>query len=84
MAKSLFDNTVPESQNLLKISIEGKEIPEGLQASGSFYLRGEELISDIRLEFNVRHPKYSEYHKRLKNLLKEADEDHILLSSSGI
>jgi len=77
-------NTNPYSDNPPQVFIDGKKIPEGMQASGSFFIRGEELFADIRLEFNVRHPKYSEYFKKLKILVKEAQKDHVLLSSSGI
>lgn len=57
---------------------------EILKASGSFFLRGEELYNDIRLEFNVKNPKYGIYIKKLKDLISDAEKDHVLLSSSGI
>lgn len=57
---------------------------EVVQASGSFFLKGEELFADIRLEFNVKNPKYRIYIKKLKDLVSEAEKDHVLLSSSGI
>jgi len=77
-------NTNPYSDNPPQIFIDGKRIPEGIQTSGAFFIRGEEMYSDIRLEFNVKNPKYSKYYKKLKNLVKEAYDDHVLLSSSGV
>lgn len=52
--------------------------------SGAFFIKDGEIVSDIRLEFNPKHPMYSQYLKRLKDLLRECEERHILKSSSGI
>lgn len=82
------ENTIPDytpySDNSPQVFIDNKKIPEGIQTSGSFFIRGEELFADIRLEFNVKHPKYGIYIKRLKNFVKECEDEHVLLSSSGI
>lgn len=54
------------------------------ESSGSFIIKDGELVTDIRLEFNVSHPKYKEYFIRLKDFMKEAEKCHVLKSSSGI
>ncbi len=99
MSKSLFEDKtgipslLPVGENE-KIHIEEKKLildqnqpiipEEKVIVSGAFFLRGEEMFADIRLELNVKHPKYHEYYKRFKDLVKEAEKDHVLLSSSGI
>jgi len=96
MTKSLFDNSEPKPPNIEELKkifmIKDEDIlikidnpdPNEIKACGSFFKRGEELFSDIRIELDVRNPKYSEYHKKLKDLLKEAEKEHVLLSTSGI
>lgn len=64
------------------IPITNTEIPA--QMSGAFFIRGEELIADIRLEFDVRHPLYNLYINRLKDLVQECEKVHVLKSSSGL
>lgn len=73
MLKSLFE------EKSVTISSEEK-----LTQSGAFFMRGEDTFADIRLEFNVKSPKYGIYITKLKNLVKEAEQDRVLLSSSGI
>jgi hypothetical protein len=57
---------------------------ESLQSSGSFYIKGGVIYADVRLEFNVKNPKYGLYITKLKDLVKEAEKDHVIISSSGI
>ena len=52
--------------------------------SGSFFLVDGKMVSDIRLEFNTQHKDYMKYLYKLKKLIKECEQEHILLSSSGI
>ncbi len=88
MTKSLFDNSEPQpltEDEIKKIHmIKEEDNKEILQSSGAFFLRGGELLADIRLEFNVKNPKYGLYITKLKDLIKEAEKYHVLLSSSGI
>ena len=86
MTKSLFEdkNTIfiiDEASNLFK---KRKEINEEIQMSGAFIIKGEDLISDIRLEFDVKHPLFNLYIDRLKKFVKECEDVHLLKSSSGI
>jgi hypothetical protein len=57
---------------------------EPVKMSGAFFIVNEKLVADIRLEFNAEHPKYKEYLNRLKDLVSEAEKEHVLKSSSGI
>lgn len=91
--KSLFDelgydNNNPYSDNPPQVFINGKgsneKVEESVQMSGAFFVKGEELIADIRLEFNAKHPLFGLYIKRLKEFVKECEEVHVLKSSSGI
>lgn len=72
--KSLFDYE-PEKDSKIK---------ENIIFSGSFIIKGEKLIADVRLEFDAKHPKYSIYHKKFEDLIKEAKNEHVLFSYSGI
>ncbi len=86
--KSLFDEDVKNeiikdfNQKKIEESISPEETP--IQASGSFYRKGDRIVTDIRLEFDTKHPKYLRYIRTLQNLVKKAEKDHVLFSSSGI
>jgi hypothetical protein len=64
--KSLFEETPIKNKNIVIIDeapyfVNSKDhIPEEkIQTlpSGAFFRKGEELVTDIRLEFNVNHPQ---------------------------
>ncbi len=86
--KSLFDKDVKNeiikdfNQEKIEELIPHEETPT--QASGSFYRRGDRFVTDIRLEFDTKHPKYLRYIRTLQNFVKKAEKDHVLFSSSGI
>ena len=86
--KSLFDEDVKNeiikdfNQENTEESIHVEEIP--IQSSGSFYRKGDKIVTDIRLEFDSSHPKYLRYIRTLQNFVKKAEKDHVLFSSSGI
>ncbi len=85
--KSLFDEDVKNEtiRDFNQEKIEESVSPEEMsQASGSFYRRGDRFVTDVRLEFDVSHPKYLKYIKTLQNFVKKSEKDHVLFSSSGI
>ena len=51
---------------------------------GSFFMKDGELIANVMLEFNVSNLRYREFITRLIKLVREAEECHVLKSSSGI
>jgi len=79
MVKSLFE----DDGTGLEL-IDSKKASLDIQHSGAFFIKGEDLISDIRLEFDVEHPLFNLYIDRLKKFVKECEEVHVLKSSSGI
>ncbi len=52
--------------------------------SGAFTIKKRELLTDIKLEFDVKHPLYGLYFKRLQTFVEECQNVHVLKSSSGI
>ena len=79
MIKSLFedDGTGVEFVNSKKSLLD-------IQPSGAFIIKCEDIISDIRLEFDTRHPLFNLYIDRLKKFIEECEDVHVLKSSSGI
>jgi len=84
--KSLFDEDVKDEKvkDFNQEKIEETTSPKETQASGSFYRVGDRIVTNIRLEFDTKHPKYLRYIKTLQNFVKKAEKDHVLFSSSGI
>jgi hypothetical protein len=92
MSKSLFDIEMdehigikekPKIPDILPV-YERQIIKEDTQMSGAFFLKDEHLVANIILEFDSEHPKFREYLKRLKDFVDEAEEYHVLKSSSGL
>ena len=79
MVKSLFENDGTGVE-----FIDSKKSPLDIQHSSAFIIKGEDLISDIRLEFDVKHPLFNLYIDRLKKFVEECEDVHVLKSSSGI
>ncbi len=86
--KSLFDEDVKNEiiKDFNQEKTEELISPEEIltQASGSFYIKEDKLVTNIRLEFDAKHPKYLRYIRTLQNFVKRAEKDHVLFSSSGI
>ena len=86
--KSLFEEDVKDEKvkDFNQEKTEELIFTEGtsIQSSGSFYRKGDKIVTDIRLEFDSTHPKYLRYIKTLQNFVKKAEKDHVLFSSSGI
>lgn len=77
---SLFDAEIDTTPKIYE-----RQLMRDIKTSGSFFLKDEESRSYMIIEMNPKHPKYSEYYIKLKNLLKEMREYRDLLKySSGI
>ncbi len=79
-------NPITESKPQIITKEENKPITEStpVQMSGSFFIKGGELIADVRLEFDAKHPLYGLYINKLKDFVQECEKVHVLKSSSGI
>jgi len=77
---SLFDDEIDKDPKVYD-----RQYMSDIKTSGSFFLKDEESRSYMTIEMNSKHPKYSEYYIKLKNLLKEMREYRDLLKySSGV
>jgi len=88
--KSLFDDGID-----VKLTEDQKVVVDPLpteididnyvfEPSGAFLKSEEKLVMDIRIMFDVKHPKYSEYIKKFQNFVKEAQKQHVVIYSSGV
>jgi hypothetical protein len=57
---------------------------EQISGSGAFFIKDGNLFTNIILEFDVNHPRFREYINKLRDFVKECEQQHILKSSSGI
>jgi len=79
------ESNIPyREQEVIVDPLPEKEIEQPMKMTGAFFTNGEDLVTDIRLEFDVNHSLFKLYIKRLHEFVKECEDVHVLKSSSGI